>query len=607
MSQRRPILVLAFCALAVAGLGLRDWPLKDGRAVALANGTLAPYGLSLAAEGPATLRVLPLPKLTLERVRVAAPDGAVLAEGERMAAEFDPVGWIAGRGMVGEIRLDRARLSPDLAAWSGPLTHLRRSFGAGAVPPRLVLAGSRIGDGDEARAIDLDVAWPLWSGALTARATLDWRGVPARLSLTRLRGGDLLEGRRSPFAAELAWEDGGLALDGTAALDADGEAPVTLAGRARFETQSLSRTLAWIGQDAPLAALAGPFSVQGSFETHGRAVSWPVVRVGTGNATLEGAGAFSLGTGKVPRLSVQATLAADRLDVGPLTGALLTLLGDGAAPVALEPLTRGDLDLRMSATEARVGPLTMDDLAASVLVRDAALEIALNRARLKGGVMKARLTLTKGADPAETDLRVQGGVDQIDLGGLMADLGASRWVSGPLQGTFVLDSHARDVAGLIGRVGGRVNVAIEDGALSGLDLADIIHRNGHLAPGALARRNGRTGFEKAAMVLRFSDGIGEIAEADLRGAGVAATLSGQVSLPEQRLDLVALLSLRQSAEARRGIRIAISGPWDDLTAQGRRSDADEPAIRVPTEARMPGGFHVPAVLDLPAPARAYAP
>ena len=607
MSLRRPLLVLAVGALALAGLGLRDWPVDRSRAAAFVNRTLGAYGLSLSADGPATFRLLPLPRLDLSRIRLAATGGAALAAGEHLAVEIDPFGIVTGGNPVGGVRLDTAWLSPDEAAWSPPLSRLRQGLGNGLAPPRLSLAGARIGDDGLARDLTLDVSWPLWGGGMSAKASLVWRGVPARLSLTRLRAADLLEGRRSPFAAEVTWQDGSLALDGTLAPEAGAEAPATFAGRARFETRSLADTLAWVGRDAPLAPLAGAFSAEGTFETQGRAVSWPTLRIVTGNATLEGAGAFSLGAIERPRLSVQATLAADQLDFGPITGAVMRMFDAGAAPVALAPLTRGDLDLRMSASEGRIGPLAVGDLAASVLVRGTAVEVALNRARLKGGVLKARLTLAQGADPAETDMRLQGGFDQVDLGGVMSALGGSRWVTGPLQGQFLLDSRARDAAGLVARMGGRASVAIEGGSLAGLDLADVIHRNGHVAPGALARRNGRTGFERAQVVMRFTDGVGEITEADLRGAGVAATLRGQVSLPDQRLDMVAVLSPRTVGEGGRTIRIGIVGPWDALTAQGARGDADDSGARTPGEGQGVGVLHMPAALDLPGAARAYTP
>ncbi|MCJ2014670.1 AsmA-like C-terminal region-containing protein [Methylobacterium sp. J-076] len=607
MSPRRPIIALALGALVLAGLGLRDWPVEGRKAVAYANGPLASYGLTLTAEGSATVRLLPLPSLSLSRVRVADASGPVLLEGDHLTADLDPLSLVSGRAPVDGLTLDGGRISDEASAWAGPLGRLREGGRGGLHPPRIVLRGATLGDGAQARAIDLDIGWPFWSGAVALDASLTWRGVPTRVSLTRLRPTDLIDGHRSPFAAQATWPGGSLAFDGTALLPAEAAGSPSLSGRARFETASLPETLGWIGCEAPLGPLAGAFSLEGAFEAQGRAVSWPVLRVGAGSAVLEGAGAFSLGMGEVPRLSAQATLAADRLDLGPLAGALVTLLADGSAPVALAPLSRGDLDLRISASQGQVGPLAVGDLAASVLVRDAAVEMALNRARLKDGILKGRLTLVRGADPTETDMRAQGGLDQVDLGGLMSDLGSSRWVSGPLQGQFSVESHGRDVAALVAGLGGRASLAIDGGALSGLDLTDVIHRNGGLAPGALARRNGRTGFERAAVVLRFTDGIGEITEADLRGAGVAATLRGQVSLPAQRLDMVALLAPRQAAEGGRTVRIAITGPWDAPTAQAQRGDADDPAGQTSSLARMRGILQIPAAIGLPVDIRAYAP
>jgi len=106
---------------------------------------------------------------------------------------------------------------------------------------------------------------------------------------------------------------------------------------------------------------------------------------------------------------------------------------------------------------------------------------------------------------------------------------------------------------------------------------------------------------------REPDGIGEITEADLRGAGVAATLRGQLSLPGQRLDMMALLAPRPSLDGARTVRIAIAGPWDALTTEAQRGDAEDPGGQTSTFARMRGILQVPAALGLPVDIRAYAP
>jgi AsmA protein len=609
MSLRRPILILALGSLIVAGLGLRDWPVDGARATAFADRAFETYGLSVRVEGPASLTLLPLPRLTLNRVRVVAASAApALAEDGRLVLDLDPLSLLAGRAAVGGLRLDGARVSGD-ADWRAPIARLAEQARAGATvrPRRIIVSGARLAGGDEARDIDLDFTWPFWSTSAEGHASLTWRGVPTRIALAGLRPADLVQGRRSPFTAEVAWAGGSLAADGTVAAPGAGAALPALTGQVRAETRSLPDFLAWIGRDVPLSPLAGAFSIAGRFETADRSVSWPSLRIGLGQNVLEGAGAVALGPGDTPRLSVQATLAAETLDLAPLAVDLQHLVDRQPRPLALGPFTRGDLDLRLSAAEGRAGPVQVQDLAASVLVRESAVEVAVNRARIQNGTFKGRITLASGADPAATEMRAQGTLDRLDLGSLLSEIGTARWLTGPAHGQFALEASARDSAALLARLGGRASLAVEGGTITGLDLADVIHRNGAIAPGSLARRNGRTAFERATITLRFVDGIGEIAEAGLIGPSVGATLNGQVSLPERRLNARGSLALRPSTDPLRGLVFEISGPLSAPTAQTvARGEAAEPAARA-GEALLPDALKEPAALGLPGTARAYAP
>ncbi|KST57961.1 membrane assembly protein AsmA [Methylobacterium sp. GXS13] len=599
MSPRRPIFLLTLAGVILVGLGLQDWPVDGRRAMTFAGRALDEYGLSLTGEGPARLTLLPLPRLSLGPVRVAAgPTGPTLAKAGSLTVDLDPLGLLAGRATLGGLRLDGAQLSSDAAAWSVPLAQLAARMRSGATqrPRWLSVTGARIAEGDEARDIDLDLAWPFWSASAEAHASLTWRGVPTRIALTHLRAADIVQGHPTPFTAAVTWPDGNLAVDGTASPSLQGGALPALAGRARFKSRSLSETLAWLRRDAPLSPLARAFSVDGQFDVWDRSVSWPRLRVGLGDDVLEGAGAVTLGPGTGSRLSVQATLAAETLNLAPLMGDLIKLFDAEAAPLALTPLTKGDLDLRLSAAEGRVGLLQVQDLAASILVRDGAMEVAVNRARLQDGTLKGRLTLVSAKDPAETEVRMQGSLDRVDVGTLLGEIGGGRWMSGPLQGQFTLEGSARDSASLLAHLGGRATLAVDGGAISGLDLAEIVHRNGVVPAGALARRNGRTAFERAAITLRFSDGIGEFAESGLRGPSVGASLQGQISLPSRRIEARGDLALRAADPSRR-LLFEVSGPWDALTAQ----------VVPHGEAMLPDPLKFPAALGLSGNARAYAP
>ncbi|WP_457107029.1 AsmA family protein [Methylobacterium sp. P5_C11] len=609
-SLRRPIFVLALGSLIVAGLGLRDWPLDDGRATAFARRALGAYGIDLTLRGPASLTLLPWPRLTLGQVRLAAGStGPVLADDGRLIVDLDPLSLLGGHAAVGGLRLEGARLSEDAGGWDAPLARLAEQARSGVMarPRRIVVRGARLADGGAARDIDLDVAWPLWSATAEARASLMWRGVPTRITLTHLRPAEIALRRTSPFTADVTWPGGSLAADGTMGLSAEGGASPALSGELRFATRSLPESLAWLGREAPLAPLAGAFTIDGRFETAERSVSWPRLRIGIGQNVLEGAGAVTLGSGQAPRLAVQATLAAETLDLTPLAADLARLFEATPVPIALAPVTQGDLDLRLSAVEGRAGAVRVQDLAASVLVRDGALEVAVNRARIQDGTVKGRAILASGTDPAETEFRTQGSLDHVDLGALLGEIRATRWLVGLVQGHFALEAKARDSVGLLAHLGGRATLGADNGTITGLDLADVVHRNGVVASGALARRNGRTAFDRAVVTLRFVDGVGEIAESGLLGPSVGATLRGQVSLPERRLDARGELVLRPPAEPSRGLLFEVSGPWSALTAQTAvHGETSEAAGRY-GEAMLPDPLKLPATLGLPGTARAYAP
>lgn len=610
MSPRRilPVLGLASLAALVTGSAMLPWPVGTPTAAAFVSGGLRDYGLALTAEGATTMTLLPMPRLSFARTRLAAAQAGApaLIEGGSLVLELNPLALLSGRADVGNLVLRGATIhlprGGDDAGWAEPMRRVAgRVAQGGSHPRRITLTRATLdGPAGGAQDVDLTLAWPLWGATLDAAASLTWRGARTRLTLVGIRAADLLNGAASPFALDAEWPAGRLSAAGSATT-AGG---LALTGQGRIETRSLPETLAWIGGGVALAPFIQAFTLDGRFETAGRTLSLAPMRATVGDDVLEGAGSVSLGE---TRASVQATLAAESLNLAPLLGGLVRMFapetGEAARPLALAPLTGGDLDLRISASESRIGPLLLADLAASVLVRPGSVEVALNRAGIQGATLKGRVALsTSGADGAETEVRAQGAFDRLDLGALLADLGESRWVLGGTQGQFALESSGRDVADLTARVGGRAAFAIDGGMIAGLDLADVMHRNGAVAPGALARRNGRTPFERAVVALKFADGIGEIGEGSLKAASLTGALRGQVSLPGRSVRARAEIGAKGAEPGRPAMAFDIAGPWGAV----RVRPAQGPAEPEPREAGA-SPLRLPAAADIPGTARAYAP
>ncbi|TGD97999.1 AsmA family protein [Methylobacterium nonmethylotrophicum] len=579
--SRRTILALsggAATALALTAASL-PWTIAAPQAASFAGRDLARrYGLGLAVAGPATLTLLPAPSLRFSGVRLHR-GGHDLVASEGLQVQLGLAGLLAGRAEVTGLVLERARITlPEggEADWAEPAARLaaRVAAGRGRHLRRLVLVDAtltardpRTGLLERATGVNLVASWPRPSAGLDLSAAFTWRGVPAALTLTGLRPRELAAGAATPLAAALTWKAG--TAEGSAEIDgslvwpgeADGQTNSRsgepaggprLSGQGRFATPALPGTLAWLGIAPGPATPAGPVSFEGRLVARPGAVEWPEIRVQVGDNRLEGAAAASLVRG---RLAVSGTLAAERLDLSGLVPGAEPGGGWSRAPLTLDGLTRGDLDLRLSAASARLGPVEAQDVAAGLLVREGTLEATLGRATVQGGTVKGRAALA--ALPAGLDARLQGSADRVDLGGLFADLGWPRWILGRAQGTVALDSAGSSLADLMGRLAGRAAATVEGGEILGLSLIDLAQRP-ETAATAL-RRGGRTHFERARVSLTVSDGVAEIGQGQVRGASLSASLGGRVFLAERRLGAEA--RIEPLSEGRAGGGFAIEGPW----------------------------------------------
>lgn len=584
------------------------------------------YGVALRAEGPVEVALLPLPRLGFSGVRLNAgdSDGPALAEGGTLSLQLNLLALLAGRIDVNTLALDGATIrmpaGPADTRWAEPLRLLeaRLDMDGTSHPRRISLVrvtatGSDPRDGtpQTARDIDLSLSWPLWSAQAEVTGSFRWNEGPARFTVAGLRIPDLLGGRASPLTLSASWAAGSLAVEGEGAMR-DGSLKLT--GRGSFATRSLPETMTWAGGAVTLAPFVERFGLDGSFEMDGRRLLLPSVRVSVGSNVLEGAGSVAFDR---DRPAVQATLAAESLNLAPLLAETMRMLGldpaeDGDASgagrsLALAPLTGADFDLRLSAGTARIGPIRGEDVAASVLVRPGQIEASLNRASLGGGTLKGRLALqTAGSDPAVTEVKAQSAFDGLDLGAVLGDLGQDERILGRVQGQFLAQSSGATARELLARMDGHAAFGVEGGTLIGLDLAEIAQRQ--RAP---IRRGGRTSFERASLSLRVTGGVMEIVEGAMEGSALSASLRGAVSLPDRRCAAVADVVARApvvGAPRLRPAQFRIDGPLSDLAVRPvpATSDPDprDGSVPAPNALRQPAG--APAT-QLPPTARAFAP
>lgn len=580
--SRRSILAVALACLALLALATAPWTVTTTSLTAAVAGQLrSVYGLELAVRGRSTIAFLPMPRVKFEEVSLGLPGRAPVVEAAQLRGELRVWPLLLGRVTFAEISLQDPRLRIDIAEdgasdWSHALARQRERIAAQKTPSRhvrrIVLNNANVVLSDKRRerevrleAVNLVANWPSVDAPVELTASARWRGEHVHLAVSDFLPAALLAGKKDRFLVEAQ-----VAAAGGTRLNADIEASVADGlrgtGRATFTTKALRDLLHWSGAELPFGSLVHAASLVGDFVLSDAEISFPAVQLKLGSDTLDGALALRLDRG---RLGVTGTLAAERLDLSAAPapfGPLLASAGYWSYDrLNLSDMAAADLDLRVSAAIARFGPLKLDDLAANLLVKPGRVEISLGRATVNKGTVKGRLALAPGNETH--DVKLQGSFDRVDIGGLLADLGLTRWISGTAQGQANLEALGDTPAEILRRMQGRASISVRQGDLWGVAFADALRRLERRPLSApLEWKGGRTSFEQAHLALNVHGGIGDVLDAQLTGPAVRAGAQGRVSLVERSLALKAAVESVPVPGASGGASLSfdIYGPWGDV-------------------------------------------
>ncbi|HEY8566485.1 MAG TPA: AsmA-like C-terminal region-containing protein [Beijerinckiaceae bacterium] len=599
---RRAVLAIALACLAAVMVALVPWTVSSSFLNdAVSRQLREVYGLEFAVGGRSSIAFLPAPRLKFEDVTLTAGSQPVV-RGGHLRGEFRILPLLTGRMELAEVSLAGSRIDvvtdeTGRNPWQDVAHRLRaRAEGRDSSDMhvrRLLLSGGYIVVQDQrsggewlVRDVNVIANWSSPTSPVDLAGSLTWRGEPLTFSFSDSRPGAILAGRSTRFVLDAVTPGARLSLRG----DANGGEDARIVGWSRFETRSLRDTLRWSGAELPLGSLTGAVTFEGDFTAERRSLSWPAVRLTLGADRLDGALSARL-EGSRPKIT--ATLAAEGLNLTDYFLPLLQARGsDGlwnADPIDLSTPTSGDLDMRLSATTARIGGVRLQDLAASIQVRPGRIEATIGRATLNRGLVKGRLGLSAAGDAAE--MKLQGSFDRVDMGAFLAELGQPRWIAGTAQGSIHLDGTGETPADLMRQVHGKALVSVRQGELVGVTLPEALRR---LERRPLAAsfdwRGGRTPFDQAQAQITVTNGIGEITESGLSAPNIRGAVQGRVSLADRTLSAKASVEVTNTSPAPAPIVFDIAGPWEDVAVNPdpraliQRSGAAQPLL--PPEVRL---------------------
>lgn len=542
MSRRASILGLAVAA-ALLALGLQSWSLALSQVERyVVAGIEARTGLKVTQLRRAEIAFLPLPRISLSDVAFADAEGALSGRAVRLRARARLLSLIGG-----QLDFDRIDLiGPELdvavggeqdgyGGWlAAPLAYLTRlqSQTQLVVSSGSVMARSGGAILTTLRDVNLVVEERDASTPVALAGSFTWRGEATKINLLWP-----VAGERARVVLALASGPMSFRLNGTRSA-----AQNLTSGQVEFSTRSLSDALAWLGPRPRIAALVRQVELTAEAQIAAGGISLNNAIAKLDGDQLEGALKLD---GAMPRWALSGTLAGAEFDLGrllrqgepPPPSAAAEF---GETPLEFDGWTMNDVDLRLSLDAARIGTARLGDLAAQLMVRKGRFEASLLRASAYGGTARARILAT--AVPAGADVKLQLGLEKVNLALAADDLPDLARISGTATGQLALEGVGDSLEQVTRSLTGRANLSIRQGEFRGIAFPELLRRAEKPPASARDWRQGKSAFETMQVSALANLGVLYLTDAQMNGSGYTVGLSGTADLGRRWLELVGSLA-----------------------------------------------------------------
>ena len=405
---------------------------------------------------------------------------------------------------------------------------------------------------------------------------------PVRFAVWAAKPNNLPHGEESPITLRADSDSFQLNLNGGFGLAPKPHFHGQIAG----VSPSLLQVANWFGLTLPLPGRYRNVSIKGDATIEPGLLSFSPLAVTVNSDSLDGAASIRL-DGQRPQIA--ATLAGSDVNLGPMFEDIPTPSSGGQwsrDSFAPSHLASADLDLRLSATHARLGDFQADNAAVSAILKNGRLDLSLAGASAYSGQMRARAIVAESADGL--DVRGSAVAEKIDVAALLWDVFRRQSMSGIARASVSFETGGNSFYDFASRLDARGDFTVEAGEIYGLDLG-LAFRHIERQPltAGIELKSGRTPFNQLSAKFNVVQGQAEIEEGLARDERTTVYFSGRAQVAERALDLhaVATRAIAGAADAKPlQIGFSLSGGWDDaiLTPDAlgfiERSDAAAPLL-----------------------------
>ncbi|CAH1681214.1 AsmA family protein [Hyphomicrobiales bacterium] len=541
--------IFAFSLAVILGLlGSQSWDLALGRVERSAVAAIEEKtGFVVKGIERAEIAFLPLPRISLSHVKFSQHDGALSGSAARMRAHLRLLPLVTGRLEFDRIDLVVPQIDVVVAPGSDGLTDWLApplaEFGRLRSQSKIVVQGGSLflrakgAIQSVVRDLNLVIDERGPNDPLDLGGSLTWRGVPTEVSLRWPMAGGSAKAALSATSSLLK-----LRFEG--ARSAPGE--TVISGPLALSTPSVPQLLRWFGEDSRLASALGALTLSADLQIKPHEASFNNAIVSLDGERLDGVLKLTEGTGG--RFALSGTMAGAALDIGRLVNRLPLPVVDAAdaSPFDLDGWTGREIDLRISVDAAKLNGARLHDVASYLLIKKGRFETGLLRAGAYGGNVKGRLLAVSA--PAGVDVKVQAGLEKVNLGQAGSDVPQLSRLSGNGNFQLALDGAGRSFDELLGTLTGRANLAIKQGEIGGVAFVDLLRRAERNPAQALRDwRQGKTAFDILTANAGIAGGLLVLTDAEMSGPSYRFNLTGNTSLRTRTLDMAASLSSTASA------------------------------------------------------------
>ncbi len=382
----------------------------------------------------------------------------------------------------------------------------------------------------ELTAINGELNWPNTNGNANATISAVWRGENTKTSLFSDNFKDLLQGKPTNIAVKFTSKP--LTLDFSGELQGHFKEAIGTLTASSTSPRRLAEWLDW-RMTAANGMESSSISGEASYKDNELEFAEAVIQIGEN----EGRGRIQFLFDGSEVSNVDGTLSFTSLDLPDIVPFLVS---DSTAreknASRLPDFQNFVADVRLSAKVANSGSIQLDDLAASLLIRDGMASFDIGSASAIDGTIAGSISLKSqdGTIQTASDLTLMD-IDLAQLTGRFRGNGFSLEGNGDV--TIKVKSSADDVDGLISRLNGEGSLLSLDGNLIGLDFAELYKSSSSGSDSVARITQASTSFDRLELNFFIANGTVFVRNSGMIGEDISLPITGRSDLVRESLAL----------------------------------------------------------------------